>query len=371
MNRRLIAVGALAALCLLAGGLVLAGHRGPVVGTSRFVCSAGIVSVHPAARALVVAVWSGSRSIEADRGQRVTLHVDETATIAQGRSHGRSVTLDELRPGAPVEIAGTIDRTVSAPVRFTATRIIARKLAWSDEFNGPAGAAPDPAKWHADAGSELISNFDLEYDTARARNVALDGHGRLAITAWRETYGGTGSTRNYTSGKIETLGRYSTTYGFVQASIKVPPGLGLWPAFGGFGADIDEVGWPRCGELDAMECIGREPFTVFSTVHGPSTASPDGFGLTISHQTTAKLSEGFHVYGMNWSPGFVQMTLDGVPYATYTPLSLSDGQRWVFDKPFFVILDLAVGGAWDGPPDATTPFPATMLVDWVRVYTWG
>ncbi len=119
-----------------------------------------------------------------------------------------------------------------------------------------------------------------------------------------------------------------------------------------------------------MECIGREPFTVFSTVHGPSTASSDGYGLTISHQTIAELSEGFHVYGLNWAPNFVQMTLDGVPYATYTPRSLSDGQRWVFNKPFFLILDLAVGGAWDGAPDATTPFPATMLVDWVRVYSW-
>jgi beta-glucanase (GH16 family) len=370
MNRRLLAVGALAVLCLLVVGLILAGHRGPATGTSSFAGSAGIVSVDPASRALVVALWSGSRSVEALRGQGVTLHVAETATIAQVRGEGRSLTLGALRPGTPVEIAGTIDRTVSAAPRFSVTRIIARKLVWSDEFNGPAGAAPDPGKWHADVGSGLVSNYDLEYDTARASNVALDGRGHLAITAQRETYGGAGSTRDYTSGKIESLGRFSTTYGFIQARIKVPPGLGLWPAFGGFGNDIDTVGWPMCGEIDAMECIGREPFTVFSTVHGPSTASSDGYGLTISHQTIAELSEGFHVYGLNWAPNFVQMTLDGVPYATYTPRSLSDGQRWVFNKPFFLILDLAVGGAWDGAPDATTPFPATMLVDWVRVYSW-
>jgi beta-glucanase (GH16 family) len=317
-------------------------------------------------------MWRGSGSVEAYRGRQVTLHLDEPAANAPVSSHGGPSLPGELRPGTPVEIAGTVHRALFAPARFIATRIVAHKLLWSDDFSGPAGAAPDPTRWHVDTGAGLAGNDDLEYDTARAQNVALDGRGDLAITALREAYGGGGFgfTRDYTSGKIESLGMFSTTYGFIEARIKVPAGLGLWPAFGGFGADIGKVGWPGCGELDAMECIGRQPYTVYSAVHGPSAASPDGYGLDVAHQAPAKLSQGFHVYGLSWSPDFVQMTFDGLPYATYTPRSLSDGQRWVFNEPFFLILDLAVGGTWDGRPDATTPFPATMLVDWVRVYSW-
>ena len=369
MKRRLVLAGALAALCLLGVGLALASRHARDTGTSSFVSSASVVSADPATRVLVVTMWRGSRSVEAYRGQKVTLRVGQTARIAYAGSHGRPVTLGEMRAGTPVEIAGTIDRSVSAPPRFSVAKIAARRLVWSDDFSGAAGAPPDPAWWYVDTGKGSNAG-ELEYYTARAKNVALDGRGHLAITALRETYGAAGSTQNYTSGKIESLGRFSTTYGSIQASIKLPAGLGLWPGFGGFGADIDKAGWPQCGEIDVMECIGRDPFTVFSTIHGPGTANPDGYGLTTSHQTSAPLSQGFHVYGLNWAPNLVQMTLDGVPYATYTPRSLSGGRRWVFNKPYFLVFVLAVGGVWDGAPDATTPFPATMLVDWVRVYSW-
>jgi beta-glucanase (GH16 family) len=369
MKRRLVLVGALAAFCLLGGGLALANYHGKsVTGTTSFVCSASIVSVDPTTRALVVNMWSGSRSVEAYRGQKVTLQVDEMAKIVDALSHGRSSTLDEMRSGTPVEIAGTIDRTASAPPRFIATKIIAQKLVWSDEFNGPAGAAPDPTKWEIDGGGNARSH-QREYYTASTRNVALDGQGHLAITALRETYSGGGYTRNYTSGKIDGQGKYSTTYGSIQASIKLPAGRGLWPAFWALGTDIDQVGYPKSGEIDIMENLGRAPCTVYGTIHGPTTASPQDYYLSTSHRTTVSLAQGFHVYGLNWSPNLVQMTLDGVPYATYRPSSLARGQQWVFNKPFFLILNLAVGGNWAGAPKATTQFPARMLVDWVHVYS--
>jgi beta-glucanase (GH16 family) len=120
-----------------------------------------------------------------------------------------------------------------------------------------------------------------------------------------------------------------------------------------------------------MENLGQKPRAAYGSIHGPRTRTPFVFGLIRAVQAPASLSQGFHVYGVNRSPGLVQMTLDGVPYATYRPSSLPRGDRWVFNKPFFFILDLAVGGTWPGAPRATTPFPATMLVDWVRVYSWS
>ena len=240
------------------------------------------------------------------------------------------------------------------------------RLVWSDEFTGPAGSAPAATKWHlvrgVDAGNELAYYTDLP------TNAALDGHGHLAITARREPYGGA----PYTSAKIQTSGLFSTTYGSIQARIKIPAGHGLWPAFWALGADYrwKPSNWPTCGEIDVFENLGKDPATIYYGIHGPTVhASAKGWHLGGQKASSTSLASGFHIYGLDWSRDSVRVTLDGVRCATYSPSQLSAGQTWVFNKPFWLILNLAVGGTWPGSPTQATRFPATMRVDWVRVYS--
>jgi beta-glucanase (GH16 family) len=242
-------------------------------------------------------------------------------------------------------------------------------LIWSDEFNGPAGTSPDPTKWSLQTGGGGWGNNELEDYTARSSNVALDGQGQLAITARRENYTSGGITREYTSARLQTKGLFATEFGRIEARIKLPAGPGLWPAFWALGGDIDNVGWPNSGEIDVMESLGSDPFTLFGSIHGPEPGSPKGYHQTAPEHSATSLASRFHVFGVEWSPAAITFTFDGVPYSTRTPASLSAGQQWVFNKPFFLLLNLAVGGEWPGAPRASTPFPATMLVDWVRVYS--
>ena len=234
-------------------------------------------------------------------------------------------------------------------------------LVWSDEFNGPAGAAPDPAKWSVRTGNQ---GDCLNYYTTQGSNASLDGAGHLAIVALKQSYDG----YPYTTARIDTRGLFSMTYGSIQASIKLPAGQGLWPAFWAEGTDVGSgVSWPQCGEMDIMENIGNDMYTEYVHIHGPSASGSYGPGAAVS--SAISLATAFHTYGVNWSPNSVQFTFDGVPCGTYTPASLSPGDTWVFNKPFFLILSMCVGGDWPGPPNQYTVFPATMLVDWVRVYS--
>jgi beta-glucanase (GH16 family) len=255
-------------------------------------------------------------------------------------------------------------QTSGADAREAAARLI-----WSDDFNGPAGAPPDPAKWHAVTGPYGADSHELEYYTDRSTNVTLDGAGNLVITARRETYSGDSVTRQYTSARIETGGLFQTMYRELDARIKLPEGQGLWPAFWALGSDYARVGWPGSGEIDMMEELGKNPFVFYGSIHGPSRASPDGWTITVAKRSRASLAARFHVYGVRWSPGKVVFTLDGVPYGARTRADLKPGDRWALNHPFYLLLDLAVGGDWPGSPNASTPFPARMLVDWVRVYS--
>ena len=282
-----------------------------------------------------------------------------------------------LAPAAPVLEAPPAGAGVTGGGSPSATPALTAPVpeapnhsAWSDEFNGPAGAGPNPGKWSFATGGEGWGNEELESYTSRPVNAELDGQGHLAITARAETYtGADGVTRSYTAARLQTKGLYAITYGRIEARIKLPAGRGLWPAFWALGNDIGSVGWPNSGEIDVMESLGNEPFTLYGSIHGPELGSPDGYGLTTPHRSSVSLASGFHVYGVEWSPGVIVFTFDGIPYATQTPASLSAGQQWVFNKPFFLLLNLAVGGSWPGAPDSSTSFPATMLVDWVRVYS--
>lgn len=244
-------------------------------------------------------------------------------------------------------------------------------LTWSDEFNGPAGASFDRTKWVADTGGQGWGNQEREFYTTRAENIALDGAGHLVITAEAEPattnyqcwYGRCG----YTSARIRTQGLFSQAYGRFEARIRIPRGQGLWPAFWMLGDNITSVGWPQSGEIDIMENIGREPTVVHGTMHGPGYSGAKGIGGPDSLSSGA-FADDFHVYAVEWSPGEVTWLVDGHEYFRTTPASLPAGTTWVYDHPFFLILNVAVGGGWPGDPDATTVFPQRMVVDYVRAY---
>jgi beta-glucanase (GH16 family) len=240
-------------------------------------------------------------------------------------------------------------------------------LAWSDEFNS-RNPSPDTTKWVMETGGGGFGNDELEYYTARPQNVVVR-HGNLIIGALSEKYTGPdGVTRDYTSARLKTQTKFSQAYGRFEARIKIPRGQGLWPAFWLLGADIDKIGWPDDGEIDIMENIGKEPSVVHGTIHGPGYSGAGGIGSSYSLPHGLRFADHFHVFAVEWEPERIRFYTDGQLYATRTPKDLPAGKKWVFDHPFFIILNVAVGGNWPGSPDSSTVFPQTMLVDYVRVY---
>ena len=241
------------------------------------------------------------------------------------------------------------------------------RLVWSDNFNGPAGAKPNPGKWRFDTGA-WGGNEELEYYTSRPANAERDGRGHLVITARAEAFSGRdGATRSYTSARLQTLHTFQFEYGLVEARIKVPAGQGLLPAFWMLGNNAYQPGgWPGSGEIDTMEVLGSQPNVVKGTTHGPWSWAPHGVGASLRSPTS--LASGFHVYGVEWEPNRISFLLDGSVYQTITPADLPPGAAWPFRHPFFLLLDLAVGSVRAGSPSPTTPFPAQMIVDWVRVW---
>ena len=244
----------------------------------------------------------------------------------------------------------------------------AYKLRWADEFNGPAGNVPDQANWNYDIGGNGWGNNELETYTRRSENASLDGDGHLVVKVIKETLRGPdGIERNYTSARLLTKSKFTQRYGRVEARIKIPFGQGIWPAFWMLGSDIDDVGWPACGEIDIMEIIGREPAVNHGSLHGPGYSG--GSPLTGIYTLPAgqKFADDFHTFAIEWEPTAIRFYVDGNLYQTKQPSDAS-GKRWVFDHPFFIILNIAVGGNFPGNPDDTTTFPQTMTVDYVRVY---
>jgi beta-glucanase (GH16 family) len=237
------------------------------------------------------------------------------------------------------------------------------ELLWSDEFEGPAGQPPRSRNWQFDIGTDW-GNAQLEYDTDRPENVSLDGNGNLAITARRESYQG----RQYTSARINTNQRFSKKYGRFAARIKLPEGRGIWPAFWLLGGNFSSVGWPECGEIDILEYRGQEPRILHASVHGPGYSGGNAVTRSYTYPGSG-LNDDFHVYAIEWDATTIRWYLDDTLIKTVTTGSLPG--PWVFDQAFFIILNVAVGGRFVGPPDGSTVFPQTMLVDWVRVYRSG
>lgn len=241
------------------------------------------------------------------------------------------------------------------------------KLTWSDEFNRPGANPPDPSKWTLETGGNGWGNNELEYYTARLEN-AKEQEGLLTIRAAKEDYAGPEKVkRGYTSARLKTKDKFSQKYGRFEARIKLPYGKGIWPAFWLLGDDIGKVGWPACGEIDIMESIG-EPDKVYGTIHGPGYFGANGVQGKYSLAGNRRFQDDFHVFAVDWDPAEIKFYVDDVMYKSTTPSDIPRGTHWAFDHPFFIILNLAVGGNWPGSPNGQTVFPQTMQVDYVRVY---
>jgi beta-glucanase (GH16 family) len=239
-------------------------------------------------------------------------------------------------------------------------------VTFADEFNGPAGSPVDGSKWQMETGDNSGNNHERQWYTSGTRNAAMDGQGNLVITARRENIGMTCwyGPCQYTSARLNTAGRFSQTYGHFETRMRMSRGQGMWPAFWMLGTDISNVGWPASGEIDIMENIGREPSTVHGTLHGPGYSGAGGIGA--GHTIGGAFADAFHTFAIDWAPNSITWSVDGVVYQRRTPADLG-GRQWVFNKPFFLILNLAVGGDWPGDPNASTPFPNTLVIDYVRV----
>ena len=243
-------------------------------------------------------------------------------------------------------------------------------LLWSDDFNASDGTPVDASKWQHDTGGSGWGNQELEYYTDSNANSEQRG-GNLVLTATRDGaashscwYGAC----QFTSARLLTSGKFSASYGRVEARIKMPAGKGLWPAFWMLGDNIATVGWPNCGEIDIMEAIGSDPATLHGSLHGPGYSGGSPVTATAKLPNAENLSNDFHTYAVEWAPDSVKFYLDATLYQKRTPADIPAGTGWVYNHPFFMLLNLAVGGQWPGSPDATTSIPTQMLVDYVRVY---
>lgn len=237
------------------------------------------------------------------------------------------------------------------------------ELTWSDEFDGAAGTLPDSTKWTFDigTGNNGWGNAELQYYTNRTSNVQLNGEGQLVITARRENFSGSA----FTSSRVKTKGLFAQKYGRFEARIKTPTGPGIWPAFWMLGANIDSVPWPQCGEIDIMEQRGQESYINHGSVHGPGYSGGNAKTKAYMLQND-RFNNDFHVYAVEWGADFIDYFVDGFLYQRISPADLTG--EWVFNQPFFMILNIAVGGNFVGFPTSATPFPQTMTVDYIKVY---
>ncbi len=246
------------------------------------------------------------------------------------------------------------------------------ELVWEDTFDGEAGSPPDAQWWNHEVGGDGWGNQELQYYVDGGQAAALDGEGHLVITAAEGTPAdGNGcwyGECRYTSARLTTRDKVDVEYGRIEVRAKVPVGDGMWPAFWMLGTNIDLRGWPNAGEIDVMEHIGREPDRVHGTVHGPRYSGGEGIGGSYRFED-APPSADFHTYAIEWEPERIRWYADDVHYATVMPSILPRAQNWVFDHPFFLILNLAVGGEWPGEPTEETTFPQEFVIDHVRVFT--
>jgi beta-glucanase (GH16 family) len=235
------------------------------------------------------------------------------------------------------------------------------KPVWSDEFDQPG--LPDPAKWAYDVGGDGWGNQELQFYTANRMANAEVKDGKLIIRARKEEYEG----RQYTSARLVTKGKAEWTYGWYEVRAKLPKGRGTWPAIWMLGVNWSYGNWPAIGEIDIMEHVGYDQGKVHGTIHCKAYNHVAGTQKSGS-VVVADVSEEFHVYALNWTKNAIEIHIDGKKYFTFG----NEGRgsdSWPFDKPFYLLLNVAVGGGWGGLMGVDdSVFPQAMEVDYVRVY---
>lgn len=235
------------------------------------------------------------------------------------------------------------------------------ELIWSDDFVGDSGDLVDSAKWTYDIGTGQNGwgNNELQSYTKNPENISLDGQGNLRITAIKSTSG------NYSSARIKTEGLFNQKFGRIEARIKTPTGAGIWPAFWMLGSNINQVGWPACGEIDIMEQNGSKSDVTYSSLHGPGYSG--GQAITTPYGLrNARFDTDFHIYSVEWGENFVDFFVDNYLFKRLMTEDVTG--QWVYNNSFFLILNVAVGGGFVGPPNTNTPFPQSMIVDYVKVF---
>ncbi len=235
------------------------------------------------------------------------------------------------------------------------------ELVWSDEYDGDTNSLVNPEKWTYDLGTGQNGwgNNELQSYTNSPKNVSMDGQGNLVINAIKEEAGG------YTSARIKTEGLFAQKYGKIEARIKTPTGSGIWPAFWMLGTDIDDVDWPQCGEIDIMEQRGQQSNITYSSLHGPGYSANQSI-TTPYVLKDARFDTDFYIFAVEWGEDYVEFYVNNYLFKRLSPTDVTG--EWVYNKPFFLIMNVAVGGNFLGPPNDYTPFPSSMHIDYVRVY---
>jgi beta-glucanase (GH16 family) len=253
---------------------------------------------------------------------------------------------------------------IATPIPIPVSAEEGWELVWSDEFDGDT---IDPSNWTYDIGGWGWGNGEAQYYTDRPENARVE-NGLLVIEARQERF----EDKYYTSARLITQGLQAFQYGRIEARMKVPEGAGLWPAFWMLGNDFSRdsndpfaSNWPHVGEVDIMEYVGREPNLVMGTVHGPGYSGAGGLGRW--NRQEHDIADEFHTFAVEWSENEISWFYDGELYFTLTPEVVGE-REWVFNKQFFLLLNLAVGGQFAGTIGLDTKFPANLYVDYVRVY---
>ena len=285
---------------------------------------------------------------------------------------------------APASLLVALSMALSLPVNPVADAATKKslKLLWSDEFNGKKGSLPSSKVWSAEIGGGGWGNSERQYYTNKSSNASMDGSGRLVITADRisneyaEQVGEVPGTEDilnrcsecqFTSARLKTARKLSFQYGRIEARMKLPQGVGTWPAFWMLGGDLlDGVPWPECGEIDIMEFRGDISDQSTSAIHGPTT--PQGSGLGARFLNFAPLSDDYHTFAIEWKKNSLSFIVDGRVTGTFS--SADTGSRgWVYNQKFFLILNLAMGGTYAGEFIDPTLNQAQLNLDYIRFYS--
>lgn len=248
------------------------------------------------------------------------------------------------------------------------------ELLWSDEFDAPAGTAPETRNWTFDIGDGTEAGIpgwgNQEREWYLPEQAKLNGSSALVISAEladanRHFDAYYGKPAEWLSAKIHTKGKVEVLYGRIEARVKIPTGVGTWPAFWMLGNDIETIQWPHCGEIDILEVRGRDAGNLVATLHGPGYSGEHGCG--VEWRTPSAMNDDFHTFAVEWLPDKITWFYDDIAYSTKTPADLGEN-KWVFDHPHYIITNLAMGGGFTGDIDPELK-SAEMLIDYIRVYS--